>query len=298
MTADRSRRDLLKSAMFAAAAVPVAGIAIAADKPADKAGDLLKPSNPSAGPDRFKGLKVGVASYSFRKVTLEQTIKAIQRVGLHYVSIKDFHLPMKSTAEDRKKAAQAFIDAGITPLSCGNVRLTTDEAASRNAFEYVRDTGAKVMVCAPDPAALPMLEKLVKEFDIKLAIHNHGPEDKVFPSPYEVQKAIASLDPRIGYCIDVGHTARAGVDPAKAMRELKDRLYDIHLKDVADPTAKNARSEVELGRGKLDIRSMAQALVEIGFTGHVGFEHEKDPVDPLPGLAESVGYLAGVMASM
>lgn len=297
MIADRSRRDLLKSAMLAAA-IPVAGVVLGADKPDEKTGDLLKPSNPVAGPDRFKGLKVGVASYSFRKVSLEQTIKAIQRVGLHYVSIKDFHLSMKSTAQDRKTVAQAFIDAGITPLSCGNVRLTTDEAASRNAFEYVRDTGAGVMVCAPDPAALPMLEKLVKEFDIKLAIHNHGPEDKTFPSPYEVQKAIANLDPRIGYCIDVGHTARAGVDPAKAMRDLKDRLYDIHLKDVADPKAKNARVEIELGRGKLDIRAMAQALVDIGFTGHVGFEHEKDPIDPLPGLAESVGYLAGVMASM
>lgn len=292
MTSDQSRRHLLRSIAFAAAALPLGGAAIAAD------GDLLKPSTPAAGPDRFKGLKVGVASYTFRKVTLEQTIKAIQRVGLHYVSIKDFHLPMKSTADERKAAAKAFVDAGITPLSCGNVRLTTDEAASRNAFEYVRDTGSKVMVCAPDPKALPMLEKLVKEFDIRLAIHNHGPEDKVFPSPYDVQKAVADLDPRIGYCIDVGHTARAGVDPAKAIRELKERLYDVHIKDVADVTAKNTRSECELGRGQLDIKSMAAALIEIGFTGHVGFEHEKDPVDPLPGLAEGVGYLKGVIAAM
>ncbi|QOV87790.1 sugar phosphate isomerase/epimerase family protein [Humisphaera borealis] len=293
MTTDRSRRDLLKSAMFAAA-MPIAGVAFAADEPKD----LLKPSNPTAGPDRFKGLKVGVASYTFRKVTLEQTIKAIQRVGLHYVSIKDFHLPMKSTAEERKAVAKAFVDAGIMPLSCGNVKLTTDEAASRNAFEYVRDTGAKVMVCAPDPAALPMLEKLVKEFDIKLAIHNHGPEDKIFPSPYEVQKAVEKLDPRIGYCIDVGHTARAGHDPAKAMRDLKDRLYDVHFKDVADLKGKSAKSEIELGRGELNIKSMTQALIEIGFVGHVGFEHEKDPIDPLPGLAESVGYLKGVIAAM
>ena len=294
MTTDRSRRDLLKSAMLAAATLPIAGMAMAADEPKD----LLKPSTPAAGPDRFKGLKVGVASYTFRKVSLEQTIKAIQRVGLHYVSIKDFHLPMKSTTEERKKVAQAFVDAGITPLSCGNVKLTTDEAASRNAFEYVRDTGAKVMVCAPDAAALPMLEKLVKEFDIKLAIHNHGPEDKIFPSPYEVQKAIANLDPRIGYCIDVGHTARAGVDPAKAMRELKDRLYDVHFKDVADLKGKSSKSEVELGRGEIDVKAMTKALLDIGFAGHVGFEHEKDPIDPLPGLAESVGYLKGVIAAM
>ena len=262
---------------------------------------MLKPAtSPASAPakDDFKGLKVGVASYSFRKMPLEATIKAIQRVGLHYVSIKDFHLPMKSTAEARKAVAQQFIDAGITPLSCGNIRLTTDEAANRNAFEYVRDTGCRVMVCAPSMESLPMLDKLVKEYDIRLAIHNHGPEDKTFPSPLEVKKAIDPLDPRIGFCIDVGHTARAGVDPAEAIRLCKDRLYDLHLKDVTDKNAKNTRSECEVGRGALDIKSMLKALLEIGFAGHVGFEHEKDPMDPLPGLAESVGYVRGVLASM
>ncbi len=294
MLRDRSRRDLLKTAFVAAAMAPMASFALAADEPKD----LLKASNPNTGPDRFKGLKVGVASYSFRKVTLEQTIKSIQRVGLHYVSIKDFHLPLKSTTEERKKVAQEFKAAGIEPLSCGNIKLTMDEAANRNAFEYVRDTGAKVMVCSPDPQALPMLDKLVKEFDIKLAIHNHGPEDKLFPSPIDVMKAVESFDPRIGYCIDVGHTARAGVEPADAIRKCKDRLYDVHMKDISDRAGKNTKVEVELGRGVLDVKSMVQALMEVKFTGHVGFEHEKDPVEPLPGLAEGVGYLAGLMAAM
>lgn len=220
--------------MFAAA-MPIAGVAFAADEPKD----LLKPSNPTAGPDRFKGLKVGVASYTFRKVTLEQTIKAIQRVGLHYVSIKDFHLPMKSTAEEPQGGRKGVRRRG--DYAAVLRQRETDDRRSRQpqCFRIRPRHRREVMVCAPDPAALPMLEKLVKEFDIKLAIHNHGPEDKIFPSPYEVQKAVEKLDPRIGYCIDVGHTARAGHDPAKAMRDLKDRLYDVHFKDVADLKGKS-----------------------------------------------------------
>jgi sugar phosphate isomerase/epimerase len=310
---DRSRRDLLKFAIAAAAAGPLASRAFAADAPKalSASPELIKPSEPFAGPDRFKGLKVGVASYTFHALPLDVAIKGIKRVGVHYCSIKDAHLPMKSTAEERKKVAEAFKAAGITPLSAGNISLGTDEAANRNAFEYVRDIGASVMVCAPKSVEiLPALEKLVKEFDIRMAIHNHGPEDKTFPSPYEVQKAVEKLDKRIGYCIDLGHTFRAGKDPAQSIRDCQDRLYDIHIKDVAPvPAAPAAAGEppkkpkspwvvTEMGRGVMDIKAIIQALLEVKFNGHVGFEFEKDATDPLPGLAESVGYLRGVIAGL
>jgi sugar phosphate isomerase/epimerase len=246
--------------------------------------------------DPWRGLKFGMASYSLRKLPVEQAVKGAQRVGLPYVSIKDFHLPMNSTPEQRKAVAAQFKEAGITPLSVGVVTFTTDEAKARNAFEYARDVGVPTIVAAPAPEALPLCEKLVKEFDIKLAIHNHGPEDTKFPSPYEVMKAIEPLDKRIGYCIDVGHTARAGVDPAEAIEKCKDRLYDVHFKDIARVDRRG--TEVECGRGVLDIKSMVAALLKINFGGHVGFEHEKDPNDPLPGLAESVGYVRGLLSSI
>ncbi len=291
-----TRRNLMKAAALFAVVGAVPAIAGSQE---GKSPELIKASaGPTTQPDRFKGLKVGVATYSFRKIPLDATIKGILRVRLSYASIKDSHLAMKSTTQERKAVVQKFRDAGITPLSCGNIKLTKDEAASRAAFEYVRDTGAGVMVCAPDAAALPLLDKLVKEFDIKLAIHNHGPEDKTFPSPYEVQAAIKDLDPRIGYCIDVGHTARAGHDPAKAILDCRDRLYDVHMKDVWKLDAKNTSVETEVGRGVLDIKAMLQALLEIKFAGHVGLEHERTPEDPLPGLAESVGYVKGVLAGM
>jgi sugar phosphate isomerase/epimerase len=255
---------------------------------------------PAAAPstDPWRGLKVGVATYSFRKLPLDACIKGIQRVDLHYCSIKDFHLSMKSTTEERKAVAKQFRDAGIVPLSCGNITLKNDEAKSRIAFEYVRDVGAPTMVCAPDPDALPMLEKLVKEFDIKLAIHNHGPESPHFKSPNDIWPAIEHLDPRIGFCIDVGHTARAGTDPAEAILNFKDRLYDCHFKDITDAHGKNTKVETELGRGVLDVPAMLRSLLKIGYQGHLGFEHEKTPEDPLPGLAESVGYTKGVLKEL
>jgi sugar phosphate isomerase/epimerase len=143
---------------------------------------------------------------------------------------------------------------------------------------------------------MPILDSMVKEFDIRLAIHNHGPEDKRFPSPYDVWKAVEGYDRRIGLCIDIGHTARARVDPAEAIRRCRDRLYDLHIKDI-DSTAPEGRT-VEAGRGVLDLRSILRALLEVGYPNLLSFEYEKDEDDPLPGLAESVGYVRGLLAGI
>jgi len=234
-----------------------------------------------------------VASYTLRKLPLEAAVSAIQRVGLKYVSIKDAHLSLKSFPEERRAVARKFKDAGITPMSCGNITMPNDEAAIRAVFEYARDTGLSTIVCSPEPNSMAILDRMVKEFDINLAIHNHGPEDKKFPSPYDVWKAVEGHDPRIGLCIDVGHTARAKVDPAEAIRKCHARLYDLHLKDIAEIGPKNAAREV--GRGVLDIKSILSALVEVKYKHLVAFEYEKDEDDPLAGLAESVGYTKGLL---
>jgi sugar phosphate isomerase/epimerase len=290
----QSRRDVLKTAALAATAFPLAGnFANGADAPKE----LVGPSSPpTPGKDPWKGLKVGVASYSFRKLPLDQTIAGIKRVDLHYVSIKDMHLSLKSTPDERKQVVQQFKDAGITPISCGVITVK-DEATARAAFEYARDISVPTIVCNPEPTALPILDKLVKEFDIKIAIHNHGPEATHFKSPYDVWEAVEKLDPRVGLCMDVGHTARAKADPVEAMHKCKARLYDCHFKDIISRDAKNAGiAEIEVGRGQLDIRGMLTALIEIQYAGHVGFEHEKTAENPLPGLAESVGFTKGVMS--
>jgi inosose dehydratase len=293
---DPSRRDLLTTAATAAAGLLLAAGPIAANAggAAERLGPAAGPSARPAGP--WRGLKVGLASYTFRNFLPDAVVKAMQRVELKYVSVKDFHLSLKSTPEERRAVAKKFQDAGITPLSCGVIAMQNDAAALRNAFEYARDLGVPTIVCDPYPDALPALDKLVKEFDIRLAIHNHGPEDKRYPSPYEAMKAAERFDERIGLCIDVGHTARAKVDSAEAVRKCAARVYDVHFKDVAHLDRRGPG--VECGRGVMDLKSILQALLEVKFAGHLGFEHEKDPQDPLPGLAESVGYTKGLMAAM
>ncbi len=249
--------------------------------------------------DPWKGLKVGVATYTLRELPIEDAIKAVNRVGLKYVSIKNVknHIDLSHSSEERKRRAQMFRDAGITPLSVGNVSMRTGEADIRIAFEYARDIGVTTIVCAPSHDAIPILDRMVKEFDIKLAIHNHGPEDKgYFPSPYDVMRAVENFDKRIGLCIDVGHTARAGVDPAESILHCQERLYDVHLKDISAMGNKN--TPVEAGRGILDSKGILAALLKIKYQGLVGFEYEKDGKDPVPGLAESVGYNKGLLASL
>jgi sugar phosphate isomerase/epimerase len=277
-----SRRRLLQSASFAAASA--AAFPTFAQTPA------------SAKPDSWRGLKVGVASYSLRKMSVDAAIAAIQRVGLKYVSIKDMHLPLKGSPEQIKNGVKKFTDAGLIPISCGVITMVNNEGNVRSAFEYAKHAGIPTIVCNPAPAALSICDKLVKEYDIRLAIHNHGPEQKDWPGPYEPYNAIQALDPRIGLCIDVGHTARAKVDPAESIIKCKDRLFDVHFKDI-DSTERNGKS-VEAGRGVLDLKSILKAMIQIQYAYHVGIEYEKDPDDPMPGLSETVGYIRGALAAL
>ncbi len=283
-----SRRQMFKAAGLAAAMPALSNVSFAS---------YLNTST-TTEPDPWMGLKVGVATYTLRELPIEEAIAGVQRVGLKYVSIKNVknHIDLSHTSEQRKQRAQMFRDAGLTILSTGNVTMRGSEAELRQAFEFAKDLGVSSIVCAPNHDVLPTLDKLVKEYDIRLAIHNHGPEDTFFPSPFDVMRAVESLDKRIGLCIDVGHTARAGVDPAESIIKCRDRLYDVHLKDISAMGNKN--TPIEAGRGILDLKSILAALLKIEFKGHAGFEYEKDAKDPVPGLAESVGYNKALLASM
>jgi sugar phosphate isomerase/epimerase len=276
-----SRRRLLQSAAFSAAALSLPALSFAQAKPEG---------------DPLHNLKIGVASYSLRKMNVDTAIKTIQRVGLKYVSLKDMHLPLKGTPEQLKAGVKKFTDAGLIVISCGVVALRGNEGQIRGAFEYCKNAGIPTMVCDPAPASMELIDKIIKEYDIRLAIHNHGPEQKDWPSPNEPYNAIKSLDPKIGLCIDVGHTARAKVDPAEAIVKYKDRLFDIHFKDI-DSTAPNGKP-IEAGRGVLNLHAILKSLVDIQYAYHVGIEYEKDADDPLPGLAETVGYIRGALAAI
>ncbi len=283
-----SRRQLLKTGacLSAVSALNWNGLASIADAADESA-------------DPWLGLKFGVATYTLRELPIEAMIQAVKRVGLKYVSIKNVknHIDVSYSKEERLQRLKLIQDAGLQPLSVGNISMRSGEADIRKAFEFAKDLGVPTIVCAPSHDVIPVLDKMVKEYDIKLAIHNHGPEDKgFFPSPYDVMRAVEKFDQRIGLCIDVGHTARAGVDPAEAILKFSDRLYDVHMKDISAMGDKN--TPIEGGRGILDTRSILAALLKIKFKGLVGFEYEKDGKDPVPGLAESVGYIKGVLVGL
>jgi len=283
-----TRRETLKKLALGAAAVPLLGrtlASVAAAEPARMA-EALAPK-----------FKLGVASYSLRSLPLVNALAGVRRVGLNYISVNRAHLPWENSPPGWEAAVKSFREAGVTPRCCGVATLKDDEKAVRAVFEYAKILGVPVLACSPEPAALPLVARCIQEYGILAAIHNHGPEDKHWPSPHEAWQAIQPYDPRFGLCIDVGHAYRAGADPADCIRRYRERVHDIHLKDSVAAVGA-ADTPVEVGRGLLDLRGILTALIDTGYSRLVWFEYEKDGNDPLPGLAESVGYVRGLLAGM
>jgi sugar phosphate isomerase/epimerase len=248
------------------------------------------PAGPRA---RAHRLKVGLASYSLRKLTLDQVLDACKDAEIAYVNLKDVHLPMTDPPEKIEATRRKIEAAGLTIMGGGTITLKNDETQVRKAFEYARHAGFPLIVAAPEPAAFDVIEKTIQAFGIKVAIHNHGPEDKFFPAPQDALRRLQGRDRRFGLCMDIGHTARAGADPVAAVDECKERLLDLHLKDLKDKTAKDSQTEV--GKGVLDIPGLFRALQKIGFTGHAGLEYELNPDSPVVGMKESFAYMRGVL---
>ena len=243
------------------------------------------------------GFKLGVASYSFREFSRRIAIKWTRKLNISYINIKDVHLPLRANAKDIDKARKEFADAGLTILGGGNITFDKDDEADiRARFEYAKACGMPLIVCAPTAVTLPKMEKYVKEFDIKIAVHNHGPEDKHFPTPQSVLAIVKDMDPRCGLCIDVGHTARTGVDVVGSIREAGPRLLDMHVKDLTDFGKKEAK--VPVGDGIMPFPAIFRELKKMNYRGGVMLEYEMDEDDPIPGMDRSFGYMRGVLAAL
>ena len=236
---------------------------------------------------------IGMAGYSFKEFTVEKTIGMMKRIGVSNLSLKDFHMPMNSTQQEINAVIEKFKSAGINVYTVGVVYMKTQESVDQ-AFEYTKMAGVKMIVGAPDYALLPYVEKKIKTYDFKMAIHNHGPDNPLYPNATDIWNHIKDLDARIGICIDIGHTTRDGQDPAVDILKYQSRIYDMHVKDVDKATKEGIT--VEMGRGIIDIPKVIETLRKIKYSGSCSLEFEKDMTDPLPGIAESIGYLKGVMA--
>jgi sugar phosphate isomerase/epimerase len=251
---------------------------------------------PASG--KFSPLNLGLASYTFRNFTRAELIGFMKQLNVSDLNCKDAkdHLPMDPALE-----AQALADyaaAGIKLHAIGAVYFSKDDDDDiRSKFEYAKRAGIRVIVAGdPAPTTLPRIEKFVREYDIRIAIHNHGPEDKVYPSPFDVLKVVKDMDPRIGCCIDVGHAARAGTNLVEAIHAAGPRLYDMHVKDLTSFASKE--SQVPVGEGILPFREMFEALIKIGYTGFIDLEYEIHPDDPMPGVIESFAFMRGVLDGM
>ncbi|PUZ23871.1 Sugar phosphate isomerase/epimerase [Chitinophaga costaii] len=276
-----TRRNFLFQSVIGLAATSLAPLLTVAN---------TRHSKSAAG--KTTSLPVGIAGYTFAKLDLDQSLAIMKRVAINYLSIKDIHLPINSSPEKIKEVLDKISAAGVKVYAVGVIYMKTKEAVDE-AFEYAKRVGVPLIVGVPTPELIDYAEEKVKAYNIRLAIHNHGPEDKLYPAPRIVYDLIKNRDSRLGLCMDIGHATRAGENPAQAALAYHTRLFDLHIKDVT--AAQQDGKAVEIGRGVIDFAALALALDKIKYAGICSIEFEKDMQDPLAGIAESAGYFRGVV---
>jgi sugar phosphate isomerase/epimerase len=244
---------------------------------------------------REEKIRLGVASYSLRKFKRAQAIEMTKACETPYINIKSFHLPYTLKGDELVAARKEFDDAGLKVVGSGNNSLKNEKEIAE-LFEYAKIARLPLLVIAPEPDLLPKIEEAVKKSGIPVAIHNHGPEDKIFPAPSDALKRIKDMDPRVGLCVDVGHTTRAGKDVVQEIADAGARVLDFHIKDLRDLMNKN--SQCPVGEGKMPIAEIFKQLIKQKFEGYVNLEYEIEENDPLPGMKKSFAHMRKVAAEL
>jgi sugar phosphate isomerase/epimerase len=280
-----SRRDFIHSGALA-------GAAFAASS------DVFALGQERSAAVEASPVRLGLASYTFRNFSRAQMIGFMKQLNVFELNAKDVKDHLPADPHEEAAALADYAASGVRLHAAGTIYFPKDEDADiRDKFEYCKRTGIAVIVAGgPASETLPRIEKFVKEYDIRIAIHNHGPEDKLWHSPLDVLKAVKGMDPRIGCCIDVGHTVRAGTDLVQAIHEAGTRLHNVHMKDLTDFQAKD--SQVAVGDGILPVRKMFEALIAMKYKGFVDLEYEIHPDDPMPGVISSFAYMRGMLAGL
>jgi sugar phosphate isomerase/epimerase len=249
---------------------------------------------PAPAPETGEKFKIGMAGYTFVKFDIDKTLATMQRADVHYLCIKDFHLPLNSTNAEIAAFHTKLKEKGVTGYGVGPIYMKSEAEIDR-AFDYAKRVGVQLIVGVPDYELLPYVDKKVKEYGFKYAIHLHGPDIKTYPDADDVWNHVKDLDPRIGMCLDIGHDTRNGKDPVADLKKYISRVFDIHIKDVTG--ASKLGYSVEIGRGIIDIPAFVKMLRKTGYSGMCSLEHERDMTDPFMGIAESIGYFRGVIAA-
>jgi sugar phosphate isomerase/epimerase len=289
---DVPRRSFLKFAALGAASTVLAERSYGLGKPSAVVRHTAAHARAEDGV-----LKLGVASYSLRNFPRAKAIEMTKTLRTPYINLKSFHLPYESSPGEIAAARSEIEAAGLQIVGGGTITFETDsDEGVQKYFDYAKAAGMPVMVSTCHPAVLPRVEKFAKRYDIKVAIHNHGPEDEHFKSPYDVLEAVKGMDSRMGLCMDIGHTVRAGTDPVRAAADAGPRLLDMHAKDLRDLNVKE--SQCIVGEGKIPIPALFRQLQTMRYPGYVNLEYEIDADDPLPGMKQSMAYMRGVLAGL
>jgi len=254
-------------------------------------GQNTKPG-PKPAPETGEKFKVGMAGYTFVKFDLDKTLETLQKTDVHYLCIKDFHLPFASTDEEIAAFHAKLKASDVTGYAVGPIYMKSESDIDK-AFDYARRVGVKLIVGVPNIELLPYVDKKVKEYGFNYAIHLHGPDIEIYQDADDVWNHVKDLDPRIGMCLDVGHDTRNGKDPVADLKKYHTRVFDVHIKDVTGTT--KLGYSLEIGRGIIDFPAFVKMLRKVGYTGVCSLEHEKDMTDPFMGIAESIGYFRGVI---
>lgn len=241
------------------------------------------------GSDDFQ---IGIAGFSYRKYDLDKTLDLLSSMEVKYFSVKDWWLPLNSTVEQMEAFKAKCAAKGIEGYILGPIYMNSKEAVD-NTFAYAQRYGSDMFIGVPAYELLDYVIEKVKETGIKVAIHTHGPDGAAFPDIRTVVEKVKDPSLGVGCCMDLGHTYRSGYDVAKDIRKYGKWIYDIHIKDETD--ASKAGKTWEMGRGKMDFVPIVKALRKIKYTGKLSIEFEKNGDNPHPGIAESVGYLRGVL---
>ena len=281
------RRLFLKTGLASLALSAVPDMATAVSASSAKLPKMKLPSKEDA-------FRLGMAGYTFVKFDIDKTLETMQKLDVHYLCIKNFHLPLDSNAEQIKAFHAKLQSKNVTGYAVGPIYMKSKEEVDV-AFDYAQRVGVKLLVGVPNYELLDYTEQKVKEYDIKLAIHLHGPDMKLYPSATDIWNNVNHRDGRMGMCLDIGHDLRYNQDPLEDLKKYSSRVFDIHLKDVTGNTKKD--HAIELGRGKIDFPRFVKLLRKVGYSGSCSLEYEKDMTNPFLGIAESVGYFRAVCDS-
>jgi inosose dehydratase len=243
------------------------------------------------------GLKLGLQIYSLRGFPVDVALDHTKNLGFDQVEFFSGMFPLDASDDDIKKMVAKVKGLGLSISAHGVNGFTKDAAANRRVFEFAKKAGIKNISAAPTPDSMDSLEELVKEYDIRIAIHNHGPSDR-FNKVVDLLRAVEGRDVRIGACADLGHYIRSGEKPVDVIRSLAGRLYGIHLKDFAE-MKENTRG-VLLGQGHLNCEAVFDAMIQAKFPadGALSLEYEENPQDPTEDIRKCVATARAALAKV